>query len=177
MKKIFISLLLFISPCVHAKNSFGLMCKYDPWFKEDNPEMKEIYFFSKISRFTGYFLTFNTKNYVNIDGIKVEYESMRNHCKYDGEQKNKYIYSCASNYTGFEVAENAIVIDRESLVMLRSTTTAKYGLSTVKKFSCKTLNEDESKLKLKAFKKEQKDLKKREKEAKKKAKDSLKNKI
>lgn len=177
MKKLFLSLIIFISPCVQAKNSFGLMCVYDTWFKKDNPEMKAIYFFSKISRFTGYFLTFNAKNYVNIDGIKVEYESMRNRCKYDGEQKNKYIYTCTSNYTGFEVAENAIVIDRESLVMLRSSTTAKYGLSTVNKFSCKTLSENESKLKLKVFKKQQKDLEKREKDAKKKAKDSLKNKI
>ena len=174
---IFLGLTILLTPLVQAKSSFGLMCVYDPFFKEDNPTMKEIYFFSRISRTTAYYMTFHDTQYVNVDGVRVDYESEENRCKYDMEESNRFFYNCRSIHQGFENAETGIAIDRESLVMLRSSTTARSGRSMMKKFSCKRLGKDESESKLKMFKQQKKELDQRKKNAKKEARDRRKNQI
>lgn len=158
-------LVVFFSSSLLATESFGLRCENNE--KDDNVEIKEIYFFNKINRFTGYYsIKENAK--LNISGISVPYKSERNKCKYDGEERNRYFYDCKSEYSGkFEKPKTSVGIDRKELVMLRAYTTSKYNYEGMQIFSCEKLSKDDSKSKLSFFKKEKKELDKKIKDTKK----------
>lgn len=163
MKKVLFSLLL--TTPLFATESFGLRCENNE--KGDSVDIKEIYFFNKTNRFTGYYsVKENAK--LNISGVSVPYESERNKCDYDGEERNRYFYNCKSEYSGkFEKPKTGIGIDREELVILRSYTTSKYNYEGMQIFSCEKLSKEDSKSKLDFFKKEKKELNKNIKEIKK----------
>ena len=165
MKKItslFLCLVFFI-PDLFAIDSFALRCENNEKVDDD---LKELYFFNKTKRFTGYY-EIKSNATLNISGIKVPYKSERHKCSYDGEERNRLFYNCESEYSGgFELPETGIGIDREKLVMIRSYTTSKYKYNGMQLFSCVKLTKDESEQKLNSFKQEKKDLNKKIKEAK-----------
>ena len=158
-------LIIFFSSSLLATESFGLRCENNE--KGDSVEIKEIYFFNKINRFTGYYsIKENAK--LNISGVSVPYKSETNKCKYDGEERNRYFYDCKSEYSGgFEKPKTSLGIDRKELVMLRAYTTSKYNYEGMQIFSCEKLSKDDSKSKLSFFKKEKKELDKKIKDTKK----------
>ena len=148
-----------------ALDTFALKCENG----DKTSDIKELYFFYKVKRFTGYY-SIKENARLNISGTAIPYTSELNNCRYDGKERNRVFYNCTSEYTGgFEVPETGIGIDRENLTMLRSYTTSKYKISGLGIFSCVKLTKDESQSKLESFKKEKKELNKRIKEAKKSA--------
>lgn len=159
-------LTLLVSGNLWSLDAFALKCENG----DKGSDIKELYFFYKINRFTGYY-SIKEDAKVNVAGIEVPYTSALNKCKYDGKERNRIFYNCESEYTGgFEKPKTGIGIDRESLAMLRSYTTTKYDYSGIGVYGCSKLSKEESQSKLESFKVEKKELNKRIKEAKKSAK-------
>tara|TARA_B100001029_G_C14840745_1_gene328216 strand:+ start:175 stop:693 length:519 start_codon:yes stop_codon:yes gene_type:complete len=172
MKKIATLLLtLLVSGSVWSLDAFALKCENG----DKTHHIKELYFFYKIKRFTGYY-SIKENATLTISGIQVPYTSELNKCRYDGEERNRIIFDCKSEYSGgWEKPETGIGIDRGSLAMLRSYTTTKYNFEGLSIFGCLKLSKEEYLSKLESFKAEKKELNKRIKEAKKSVKN--KNKI
>lgn len=152
VKNILLTLFL-LSGNLFAIDKFALECNNE----STDDDIKKIFFFNKIKRFTGYYSTFDEQT-LNSDGIKVKYTSERNKCKFDGDEGNRYFFNCKSDYVGFETRDNSVGIDQSSLVMLRSATTAKYGYPLLGGYSCKTLDTKKAEGLLKNFKQDKKNL-------------------
>ena len=152
MKHILLTL-FFLSGNLFAIDKFALECINDT----ADEDIKKIFFFNKIKRFTGYYSTFDEQS-LSSDGIEVKYTSERNKCKFDGDEDNRYFFNCKSDYVGFETRDNSVGIDQSSLVMLRSATSSKYGYPLLAKYSCKTLDTKKAEGLLKNFKQDKKNL-------------------
>ena len=146
-------MLFFLSGNLFAIDKFALECINDT----ADEDIKKIFFFNKIKRFTGYYSTFDEQS-LSSDGIEVKYTSERNKCKFDGDEDNRYFFNCKSDYVGFETRDNSVGIDQSSLVMLRSATSSKYGCPLLAKYSCKTLDTKKAEGLLKNFKQDKKNL-------------------
>ena len=159
--------LVFFIPDLFAIDPFAIRCENN---EKVNDDLKELYFFNKTKRFTGYY-AIKSNAILNISGIKVPYNSELNKCRYDGEETNRLFYNCESEYSGgYQLPETGVGIDRAELVLLRSYTTvgeiSNYKQSGMQIFFCAKLTKEESEQKLNSFKQEKKDLNKKIKEAK-----------